>query len=148
MEIFPNWTVIPVVLLLLTLIFVLRRTFFIPISRVLEERSRRIEGAKIEAEQIRRASQERLSDFDRKMRDARRESDQHMAAITNEAVGEKNRIVSEKRSEVESMLKKAKDDLSNQTEQARSKLRDEADDIASRIASQILKRPVGGKKTA
>lgn len=148
MEIFPNWTVIPVVLILLTLILFLSRNFFKPMAQTLDERSRKIEGARIEAEQIRSASQERLSDFDRRLREARRESDQHMAAITNEAVTEKNRIVSSKRSEVEQMLDKAKQELTAQTEDAGKKLQTESEQFAERIASQILKRPVGGKKTA
>src|SRR5262245_56692289 len=101
MEIFPNWTFIPVVTLLLILVFVLNRLFFRPLGKVLEERHRRIEGAQLEAEQIRTASQGRLAEFDRKMREARRESDEHMAKITAEAMQERAKIIGGKRSEVE-----------------------------------------------
>ena len=49
MEIFPNWTVIPVVMLLVIFPFILKRIFFDPMARILDERHRRIEGAQKEA---------------------------------------------------------------------------------------------------
>ena len=52
MEIFPNWTVIPIIFFLIVLTFTLRRTFFDPLARTLAERHNRIEGAQKEAEEI------------------------------------------------------------------------------------------------
>jgi F-type H+-transporting ATPase subunit b len=145
MEIFPNWTFIPVVTLLLILAFVLNRFFFGPLGRVLAERHKRIEGAQVEAEQIRAASQGRLEEFDRKMREARRESDEHMARITAEATQERHRIVAGKRTEVEKMLTEARSDIQKRTEDAREKLLALRDKFAVLIASRILKRPVSDK---
>ena len=145
MEIFPNWTFIPVVTLLLILVFVLNRTFFRPMARILHERHKRIEGAQMEAEQIRAASQGRLEEFDRKMREARRESDEHMARITAEATQERQRIVSGKKSEVEKMLSEARADIQKRTEDARGKLLALRDKFAVLIAARILKRPVSDK---
>jgi F-type H+-transporting ATPase subunit b len=145
MEIFPNWTFIPVVTLLLILAFVLNRFFFGPLGRVLAERHKRIEGAQVEAEQIRAASKGRLEEFDRKMREARRESDEHMARITAEATQERQRIVSGKRSEVDKMLSEARADIVKRREDAREKLLALRDKFALQIASRILKRPVSDK---
>ncbi len=143
MEIFPNWTFIPVVIVLLIFIFTAHRTFFRPLRRVLEERHSRIEGALVEAEQIRESSQKMLSDFDRKMREARHESDQQVAKITAEAMQERNRIVSTKRSEVESMLTQGKDEIRTRKEEVKAKLQGLKNEFARLIASRILKRPVG-----
>lgn len=145
MEIFPNWTFIPVVTLLLILVFVLNRLFFRPLGRVLDERHKRIEGAQQEAEQIRAISQGRLEEFDRKMREGRRESDEHMARITAEATQERHRIVSGKKTEVEKMLGEARADIQKRTEDAREKLLALRDKFAVLIASRILKRPVSDK---
>jgi len=145
MEIFPNWTFIPVVTLLLIMAFVLRRTFFGPLGRILAERHKRIEGAHLEAEQIRAASQGRLEEFDRKMREARRESDEHMAKITASATQERQRIVSGKRTEVDKMLSDARLDIQKRREDAREKLLALRDKFAVLIASRILKRPVSDK---
>src|SRR5262245_8998588 len=103
MEIFPNWTVIPIIFFLIILTFTLRRTFFDPLAKTLAERHNRIEGAQKEAEEIRKASQDRLAEFDRRMRDARRESDVQMAKIKNEAMSERNKLISQRRSESEKM---------------------------------------------
>ncbi len=145
MEIFPNWTFIPVVALLLILVFALNRLFFRPLARILDERHKRIEGAQLEAEQIRVASKGRLEEFDRKMREARRESDEHMARITAEAMQERQRIVSGKKSEVEKMLSEARIDIHKKTEEARGKLLALRDKFAILIASRILKRPISDK---
>ncbi len=148
MEIFPNWTFIPVVTLLLILTFILNRVFFRPLGRTLDERHRRIEGAQMEAEQIRAASQGRLAEFDRKMREARRESDEYMAQITEQAMQERGRIVGSKKTEVEKMLAEAKVEIQKKTEEARAKLVSLRDQFAGLIASRILKRPVSGKSTS
>jgi F0F1-type ATP synthase membrane subunit b/b' len=112
----------------------------------LEERNQRIEGAMAEAEQIKATSQKLVSDFELKMRDARRESDLQMAQITAEAQQERNRIVSAKKSEVEKMLSEAKQDIRQRTEEVRGKLQNFKDEFARMIASRILKRPISGKQ--
>src|SRR5437667_164682 len=76
MEIFPNWTVLPILIFLITLTYILNRTFFRPMGEVLLERHRRIQGARKEAEEIRQSLQDKLAEFDRKLREARRESDE------------------------------------------------------------------------
>ena len=148
MEIFPNWTFIPVVTLLIILFIVLKRVFFVPMEKVLAERSSRIEGAQKEAEEIIAASQGRLSDFDRRMREGRRESDMHMAQIKSQALNEKSRIIAEKRSESEAFLKQARQEIRSKTEEAAKTLVSQSKEFAKKIASHILKRPVSGKKMA
>jgi F-type H+-transporting ATPase subunit b len=145
MEIFPNWTAIPVVFILIVLTFVLNRTFFRPLQRILDERHRRIEGARLEADEIRRASQMRLQEFEQKMREARREADQQMASIRNAALSEKNQLITQKRVEAEAMLKSAKVEIQKKTAEARKQLESLGEEFAYEIASQILKRPLGGR---
>ena len=103
MEIFPNWTVIPTVILLIIFLFLMKRVFFIPLERMLDERHRKIEGAQKEAEDIRHASQDRLADVDRKMREARREADAYMSQLRTAALDEKGKIVGGRRSETGSL---------------------------------------------
>lgn len=148
MDIFPNWTVIPVVTLLLIFLFLLKRVFFNPLQQTLAERSRRIEGAQREAEEIRKASKDRLADVDRKMREARRETDAYMAQLRNQALSQKGEIVASRRSEVEKLIAEGREDLRNKTSEAAQKLKAQSGEFARRIASQILRRPVQGKKAA
>jgi F-type H+-transporting ATPase subunit b len=146
MEVFPNWTFVPIVLFLMVLTYILNRTFFRPMQKTLDERTSRIEGARKEADEIRKSSQERLADFDRRMREARREADQQMAQVKNEALSEKSKLVSQRRSEVEKMIVEAQRDLREKTESARTQLQQQADAFASQIASHILDRPLSPKK--
>jgi F0F1-type ATP synthase membrane subunit b/b' len=146
MEVFPNWTSIPIILFLIILTYVLNRTFFRPMDRTLNERHRKIEGAKVEAEEIRKASQERVFEFEKRMRDARRAADAQMAEARNQALGEKTKVVSEKRNETEKMLSDARADIRRKTDEARRQLEAEGHNFAAQIASQILNRPVQGKQ--
>lgn len=146
MEVFPNWTSIPIIFFLIILTYVLNRTFFRPMSRTLEERHLKIEGAKLEAEEIRKASGERIAEFEKRMREARRTADFQMAEARNDALGEKTKVVMEKRGETEKMLAEARDDLRKKTEEARRQLEAEGRNFAYQIASQILNRPVQRKQ--
>ena len=142
MEIFPNWTVIPIVFLLIVLTFILNRLFFRPLGRTLEERDRRIAGARREAEEIRKASQEKALEFDRKLREARRESDLQTAQVKAAALGEKGSLVASQRQDTEKMLKEARAEIRTKAEEALRVLDSQTQGFAERIASQILKRSV------
>jgi F-type H+-transporting ATPase subunit b len=142
MDIFPNWTFVPIIVMLIVLTFALNRLFFRPMGKTLEERDRRIVGARQEAEEIKRLSQDKGQEFERRLRDARREADQQLAGVKNAALGEKTQLVAQQRSETEKMLSQARADLRAKTEEARRKLQAQASSFAVQIASQILKRPV------
>ena len=142
MEIFPNWTLFPIIAFLLILVFVLNRLLFRPLGKVLAERDNRIVGARHEAEQIRIASQEKAQEFERKLREARREADLQIAQVKTAAIGEKSDVITRQRSETEKMLKDAKADIQVKTEEARRTLQTQAQLFAEEIASRILKRPL------
>ena len=146
MEVFPNWTAVPIIFFLILLTFILNRLFFIPMAKTLENRHRKIEGARKEAEEIREASAERLAEFDRKMREARREAGLQMAQVKNAALDEKNQIVSARKGEVEKMLVEARGQISQRTEEAKKTLEKESRSFAYRIASRILGRPIQRKQ--
>jgi len=145
MEIFPNWTAIPIVFLLIVLTFVLNRLFFRPLGKTLEERDRRIIGARQEAEAIRKASQEKALEFDRKLREARLESGLQTAQVKAAAIEEKSSLIASQREDADKMLKEARAEIRTKTEEALRVLDSQAQAFAEQIASQILKRPVQRK---
>lgn len=144
MEIFPNWTVVPILLVLVILTYLLNRLFFRPLAATLDERHKKIEGAKGEADQIRHTVQARQEEFERLLREARRESDRQIAGMKNQALEEKTALISTRRSEAEQMVEQARNDIRQKTQEAREELKRQAAQFASRIASRILKRPVNG----
>jgi F-type H+-transporting ATPase subunit b len=145
MDIFPNWTVVPIILFLVVLTYILNRIFFKPLGKVLEERHSRIDGARKEAEQIKLASQNRMLEFENKMRDARRQADLIMAEMDKKVQEEKSSFVAAKRTEAQKMLTEAKADIKHKAEDAGKELQTQSDRFAKLIASQILKRPLHGK---
>jgi F-type H+-transporting ATPase subunit b len=148
MEIFPNWTTIPVVFFLILLTFVLNRLFFIPLGKVLAERDRRITGAKKEAEEIRKLSQEKALAFDQRLRDARREADLEVAKVKTAALGEKGTLIAFRRQSSETMISEARADIRKKTDEALKILEGQTQSIGEQIASHILKRPIQGKGNA
>jgi len=142
MEIFPNWTTIPIVFFLIILTFILNRLFFRPLGKILAERERKITGAKKEAEEIRKISQEKATAFEQRLRDARREADSGIAKVKADALGEKNNLVSSQKKSAEQMISEARGDIRNKTEEALKVLERQTETIAKHIASHILKRPV------
>ncbi|MGH9856778.1 MAG: ATP synthase F0 subunit B [Acidobacteriota bacterium] len=142
MEIFPNWTFLPILFFVILLTFILNRTLFRPLGKTLEERERRITGARLEAEEIRRASQEKGTEFDRRLREARREADQQVAQVKNAALSEKNQLVTRQRSETEQMLAQGKAEIRTKVDDARRKLEAQTQQLAAQIATRILNRPL------
>jgi F-type H+-transporting ATPase subunit b len=142
MEIFPNWTTIPIVFFLIVLTFILNRLFFKPLGKILAERDKKITGAKREAEEIRKISQEKATAFDQRLRDARRESDLEIAKVKADALGEKNSVVASQKKSTEQMISDARTDIRKKTEEALKVLEGQTEMIAEHIASHILKRPV------
>jgi F-type H+-transporting ATPase subunit b len=145
MDIFPNWTVIPIVLFLVVLTYILNRNYFRPLGMVLDERKNRIDGARKEAEQIKIASQNRMLEFENKMREARRQADLIMAEMDKKVQEERNSIIARKRDETKKMLTDAKADIKNKAEEAGKELQAQSDSFAKLIATHILKRPLQGK---
>jgi F-type H+-transporting ATPase subunit b len=147
MEIFPNWTTIPIVFFLIVLTFILNRFFFRPLGKILAERNSKITGARKEAEEIRKVSQEKAVAFEQRLRDARREADLEVAKVKNLALDEKNSVVASQRKSTEQMIAEARSDIKQKTEEALIVLEAQADGIAKQIASHILKRPVQQRGT-
>jgi F-type H+-transporting ATPase subunit b len=148
MDIFPNWTVFPIILFLIVLTYILNRNFFRPLGKVLEERHRSIEGARREAEEIKLTSQNRITEFENKMRDARRQADQIMAEMDKQVQEEKGSIIASKRAEAQKMLSEAKVDIQQKAAEAGKELQSQSDRFARQIASQILKRPLQQKQSS
>ncbi len=81
-------------------------------------------------------------EFDRRLREARREGDQQIGQVKTAALGEKSQVIAKQRAETEKMLTEAKADIRAKVEEARRKLQEQAEQFAATIASRILKRPV------
>jgi F-type H+-transporting ATPase subunit b len=141
----PDGTLILHILIILVMVFVLNATLFKPINRILEERERRTRGRSTEAKDIIQQVEEKLSGYERALRQARTEGYRLMEQERAEAMRERQQKVDTVREEVTRLAEEEKSAIRAQAEEARAALLSESSAIATEISAQILHRPVSGQ---
>ena len=128
--------------LIFALIFVLNATLFRPINRVLDERERLSGGRLSEAHRMLAEYDERVGRYEEQVRAARAESYQRLEAERRRALAARQELIGRAKAEAEGQLGVAKQEIADQSGQARAHLEGEARAMAASISSQILQRPV------
>jgi F-type H+-transporting ATPase subunit b len=124
------------------LIFILNRTLFRPIKRVLEERERLGIGRSKEAKMMLGQVDERVGSYEAKIRAARAAAYQRVEARRRELKASRQQLVAEAKKQAEAQIAAAREDVSRQAASARATLEADAKGLAAGISSQILNRPV------
>ncbi|MBD0369371.1 MAG: hypothetical protein ICV60_00850 [Pyrinomonadaceae bacterium] len=140
----PDGTIILHIIIILVMVYVLNATLFKPINRILEERERRTRGRSGEAKGIIQQVEEKISSYERALREARSEGYRLMERERADAMRERQLKVDAVREEVSRLAEEEKSVISAQTEDARAALMRDAGEIATEISSHILHRPVSG----
>ncbi|MGB7069347.1 MAG: hypothetical protein WBD22_07615 [Pyrinomonadaceae bacterium] len=137
-QLVPDGSIFIHIGLILLMIWVLNRTFFRPINRLIESREKHMSGDG-EAADILRDVNEKESRFDREMRDARSQGyelieKEHIAAIAagNEKLGSARTTAAE-------TLTSEKARLEKEAETARAAIAADASTMGDKIASSILR---------
>ena len=73
-QLVPDGTLLLHILIILVMIFVLNATLYKPINRILEAREKRTKGRLSEAEEIIKSVNQKLSEYERQLRQARGEA--------------------------------------------------------------------------
>ena len=124
------------------MIFILNRTLFRPVNRVLEEREHRTVGRSGEARGVLQRVDESLTRYERTLREARAESYRLLERQQAEATGERQQKVGLVKKEVGDLIEGQKREIQAQAEEARTSLEGEARRVAASVSAQILGRPV------
>jgi F-type H+-transporting ATPase subunit b len=140
----PDGSLVFVLVLFLTLVFVLNRILFRPIGRVLDERQTLTEGAANEARAARRSYETRLAEYEATIRQARAESYKRFEQQRAAAVEERRRLIDDAKQHTHEQIEHAKQEIEQQVVQARAALESESRQIAERISRTVLGRTVGG----
>ena len=114
-QLVPDGTLLLHILIILVMIFVLNATLYKPINRILEAREKRTKGRLSEAEEIIKSVNEKLSEYERQLR-------QEMAESTA----------------------KEKEGIQRQAEEARGTLETQSRRLAREIGARVLGRPLAG----
>ena len=144
-QLVPDGTLLLHGLMIIVMVVVLNRTLFKPINRILTERDRRTSGLLSEAEQTVARIDQSLQRYEQTLRAARAEGYQLLERQRAEAIRGREREVASARESLSRQTSSEKQHIRSQAEIARTTLSKDAREIASRISSQILGRPVNSE---
>jgi F0F1-type ATP synthase, subunit b len=138
-QLVPDGTILIHIALILVMIFILNRTFFRPINRVLEAREKRKGGRFGAAGDILQQIEEKNARFEAQIREARLQGTSLIEAEREAALAERESRVQTVKSEVEQRVAAEKSAIAKQTEEARRQITAEAKALAEKISANILK---------
>ena len=141
-QLVPDGTLILHVIIILVMVWVLNKTLFKPINRILEAREKRTRGRMSEAQKILTDVGEKVSNYERQLRQARAEgyalAEQERTAAMQERQGKLN----EMRQQLSESIAQEKQTIQTQVQEARVTLDSESLRIAREIGARVLDRPV------
>ena len=141
-QLVPDGTLLLHILIILVMIFVLNATLYKPINRILEAREKRTKGRLSEAEEIIKRVNEKLSDYERQLRQARGEAYSFAESQRSAAMQERQEKLNQLRQEMAESTAKEKEGIQRQAEAARRTLETASRSIAREIGARVLSRPL------
>ncbi len=138
-QLMPDFSMFIHMAMILGMIWILNRTFFRPINRILDARDRSKGGQSSEAEGILNKAAAKEDDYRQGLLETRNESYKLIETERNAAMDLKQQKVAEVKQEVAAMLETELGELEVQTNSAKSAIAEEAKQLADKISSNILK---------
>lgn len=139
-QLVPDGTLFLHMAIIVLMIYLLNKTLFRPINKILAERERLTRGGTGEAQDILQRVANSMTRYERSLRDARTEGYRLLEQARATALTERQNQINSLRVEIESSTEEQKNLIQTQSEQARVSLEEDARRIASDISSQILNR--------
>lgn len=138
-ELVPNGTLFIHIALILLMIYILNRTFFRPINRILESRDKNKGGHSSEAEKILKSVEEKESRYNAAMLEARSKGYELIEKERAEAILNKQTEINSVKEQVAGTAVKERAELERQRVEARTMIVGEAEKMAEKISANILK---------
>lgn len=133
---------LPTFLLVWLVHFYLKRMFYRPLDKVLEERHRATEGARKLAQQTLEAAARRTAEYEAAIRDARGDIYREQEEVRQQWRREHAAAVEEARRNAEARVGQAKADLAAAVAEARRTLEADSEALAGRIVESVLRRRI------
>jgi len=141
-QLVPDGTLILHVIIILVMVFVLNATLYKPINRILEAREKRTRGRLSEAQDIMTDVSQKLSNYERQLRQARAEAYALSEQQRTAAMQERQQKLNEMRQELAQAIAQEKQTIQQQADAARASLEEESRRLAGEISSRVLNRTV------
>jgi F-type H+-transporting ATPase subunit b len=142
-QLVPDGTLILHVIIILVMVWILNKTLYKPINRILEAREKRTRGRMSEAQEILTDVSEKVSNYERQLRQARAEGYAMTEQERTLAMQERQGKLNEMRQQLSESIAQEKQTIQTQVEEARVTLESESLRIAREIGERLLDRPVG-----
>jgi F-type H+-transporting ATPase subunit b len=138
-QLFPDGTLFIHVALILAMIWILNRTLYRPINKVLATRERNKGGHSSEAAEIIGKVEEKEAHYNKEMLDARSKGYSLIEKEQKKAVTAREKKLGEAKTEVAEKLETGKAEIEKQSVDAQKTLSKDAEKMADSIAAGILK---------
>lgn len=143
-QLVPDGTIFIHIALILLMIWILNRTLFKPINRVLEERERKTGGRSGDAHNILLEADNKLASYEQSLREARAAGYGTIEKLRSEALEYRRQQIEAVKAEVTDTVAAERAALQNSVAAAQAQLQTDARVLAERISSNIL----NGSRTA
>lgn len=130
---------LPTLLVVIFLHWYLKATLFQPVEKVLQERYSATEGARLAANQALAQAEQKVAEYDRKLRDARTEIYKEQEAWRSSLLAQQNAQLAQAREDNQKLAQEAKAQIQQQVATAEATLAQEADQLAAQIVTQVLR---------
>jgi F-type H+-transporting ATPase subunit b len=137
-QLFPDGTLFIHVALILLMIWVLNRTFFRPINRIIQSREKHKGGRGGEAESILADVNKKQVEYEQALLAARSEGYEHIEKERAAAVQARQDKIAETKAAIAASVTADKTQISQQAAEAKATIAKEAQVMAEKISSNIL----------
>ena len=141
-QLVPDGTLILHVIIILVMVWLLNATLYKPINQILANREKRTRGRMTEAEEISQSVSQKLSEYERSLRQARAAAYALSEAERAEAMKDRQAKLNAMREELAQSIAQEKQTIEQQAASARIALEVESRGIAREIGSRVLNRPL------
>ena len=138
-QLVPDGTIFLHIAMILVMIWILNRTLFRPINRILEERERKTGRGSGSAGDLLSQVDEKVSRYESALRETRSEGYRVMEAQRAEAMAARGSQINDVKAEVYSLIEEEKGSIKKQSDTARATLAEDAKKMAADITATILK---------
>lgn len=132
---------IPTLLLVIILHFYLKKVFFGPIARVIEQRRQATEGVRRKAEELLARAAAQAAEYEEALRAARSELYREQEAARQRLRQQHSEAVEKAREQARATVERARQQLAAEVEAARATL----EAVSRRLASRITETFLGGR---
>ncbi|MEP7075265.1 MAG: hypothetical protein ABI878_05600 [Acidobacteriota bacterium] len=138
-QLFPDGTIFLHIALILAMIWLLNRTFFRPINRVIDAREKQKGGRGSEAENILKTAADKEAEYNKSTLDARSQGYELIEKEHAAAIASRDQDIAAAKAELSGERETQRAAIEQQSSEARASIASEAEQIADKIAADILK---------